>query len=366
MDPNSQNWLLSVFTAYLVCLRNLTYWINLLFFAAAKADSQPQGGGSPEPEALVTYKVITEGSPASSVAPGQSLLRRVTVEPTNLETANLNASDFPTQLSDLATLESIQAELDRIQNSSEDGDNIAASTSSLITLSSPAVTMTSADGASFVGSLSDGSNIVTTSNAQGGTQIVNVLQDDTQVLSDNVKQTVHNIQTKRPLAAVSNSGQVVTKVIITKNPNQTQPVAIPVSNQQIVMMGSQGLTTVSHQMGLGSPTKTITINPSLLQSPTKYITALPGSPTKFISGQKIALSPVKTPTKITMIPVSSMSKSPQRIVTSTGQVLTMVAKAQSGSTSLTSASSTRPATITMSPSKVILKQQPITVSYHLL
>lgn len=319
----------------------------LVFSVASKVDVQPSVGGSQDVESLISYTVVSGETTAASVAPGQSLLKKVSVEPSSLDPNNLNAADFPGQLSDLAALDSIQAELDRIQNS--DGDNITPSATASSSISSQ-VTMSSNDGASFLGSISDSQGVIT---AGGGAQVVSVLQGDQ--LQEALSQQVQNVQTKRTLNSNSVKGQVVTKVIIAKNPGQTQQVTLPISShntqqqqQQIMMMGSQGISTISPTIGLQSPTKT-----QMTQ----------GSPSKIIIGQKIAMSPGKTPTKITMIPVSG--KSPQRIITSSGQILTMVQKsvgnAQAGLTSLTSAS-TKPSTITMSPSKVILKQQAVTVS----
>lgn len=188
---------------------------------------------------------------------------------------------------------------------------------------------------------------------------------------------------KRTLTSPGNS--IVTKVIITKNPISGQPQAQPVrpAIQTVTLQGSsnsgisvsqQQLQQLSNallaQSGSNTVTKTLTISSQGLMtaatsttttsSPVKtVITTLPSSGVTKISVpyHKIPTSPAKTPTKITMIPVS---KSPitERLFTGQGKQpqnanITVLSKAfsalsQSGAVPL------KPG----SPSKVIIKQGP--------
>ena len=312
-------------------------------------------------DTIISYQLVSPESQPAPIVSGQSLLRKVTVEPANLEGGNLS-TDFTGQLSDLAALESIQAELDRLHNSTGDGDTMTTSTTSQLAAPPVQLTMATGDTSSLLGGLDSGLGIA----SQSGV-VLGVLQNDHQ-LQDAAMQQAPTVQVKRPRTTSSNSGHMVTKVIITKNPstNQPQPISSSQHGGQIVVVGSQGLTPISTLQGLVSPTKTITLAQGNIGSPTKYITN-PSTPTRLTPANKLALSPLKTPTKITMIP--STAKSPQRLISATGQVLTMLAKtvsySTSGTTTVTS-SAAKPATITMSPSKVIIKHQTVQVSLFII
>lgn len=150
---------------------------------------------------------------------------------------------------------------------------------------------------------------------------------------------------KRPAeGTVQNS--LVNKIIITKNTNASQaiPVQVQTVNASHSVTVQPGISTLSQNSS--TPTKTITISQQGIVSPAKGITMaqVAGTPPK-LPINKLPISPAKTPTKITMIPVSG--RSPQRI-----------APAGVGSSVLTNSTSSQ-ATITMSPSKVI--KQPGTV-----
>jgi hypothetical protein len=160
---------------------------------------------------------------------------------------------------------------------------------------------------------------------------------------------------KRQLS--STASPVVHKVIITKNPNSDQPQVMPVQvNQLNQLQLPQGQTfSVSSTGGISllsqgaqTPTKTITITPQGVLSPGKQYVTIPTTPTKLIGvpGNKVPISPaVKTPTKITMIPVT-IGKSPQRLVPAS-TVLNKQVNISGG------AASSQPTLITMSPSKVM-------------
>ncbi|XP_050391848.1 protein lin-54 homolog [Patella vulgata] len=198
-----------------------------------------------------------------------------------------------------------------------------------------------------------------------GTPIIVDASDASSLLA-NTGQTLTNIVDlthtndkqflKRQISPSGNSGNpVITKVIIKKNPSTSQPQAVPVQ-----MANAQGQTlfaslpsgisivpqvqTVTQTSGMNSPTKTVTISSQgVVSSGGKTILALQKTPTKgIVPINKIPISPIKTPTKVTMIPVSA--KSPQRYPTVY-------------SSSVLSNSLKQPV-ITMSPSKVIIKQTP--------
>ncbi|GFR79222.1 Lin-54-like protein [Elysia marginata] len=195
---------------------------------------------------------------------------------------------------------------------------------------------------------------------------------------------IERVGMKRPHPSSGNS--IVTKVIITKNPVSGQPQAQPVRpvTQTVTLQGGSGsggsvnqqqLQQLSNalltQSGSGtSIAKTLTLSSQALataatstpttSSPVKTVIAtIPSSGVTKISVpyHKIPTSPAKTPTKITMIPVS---KSPitERLFTGQGKQsqnanITVLSKAfsalsQSGGVSLKSGS----------PSKVIIKQGP--------
>lgn len=166
---------------------------------------------------------------------------------------------------------------------------------------------------------------------------------------------------KRQLSSGSGTNPIVTKVIITKNPTTSQPQAVPVQMAQVQpgqTVSLQSLAGINVMPHVQSPTKNVTITSQGIVSPMKTVLAtLPGSPTKVIPVNKVPLSPAKTPTKITMIPVS-IAKSPQRLMTvsASGTVMarTFTDLASTHTTCTTSAA--KPATITMSPSKLIIKQ----------
>lgn len=110
------------------------------------------------------------------------------------------------------------------------------------------------------------------------------------------------------------------------------------------------------------PMQHVTINKSIMTpmntvanvvtvSPQKVI--VPRTPLRHMLTSK--MSPVKSPTKITMIPIGSGIKSPQKIL-QPGQIVTMVS--QAGLTALPQNSNINTKTITVSPSKVFLQGQP--------
>ena len=185
-----------------------------------------------------------------------------------------------------------------------------------------------------------------------------------QVVSTTALSSFGQMSGKWPAMVVmsnNNPGQVVTKVIITKNPLTSQPQAVPALGNTIspsgFAIGDSGNAAVLQQQV--TPTKAITVSHCGVLSPQRIMTA-PSTPTKqILPSNKVPISPMKTPSKITMIPMS-MTKSPQRLG---GQVVAMVARTVGSNVNRTPSMSTntQASTITMSPSKVIIKGQQVTV-----
>ncbi|XP_060553263.1 protein lin-54 homolog isoform X2 [Ruditapes philippinarum] len=145
---------------------------------------------------------------------------------------------------------------------------------------------------------------------------------------------------------------LVNKIIITKNTISSQSQGVPIQVQTLPVTQTAGTQPGSTDVlqGQKTPTKTITISQQGIVSPGKGImmAQVAGTPPK-LPINKLPISPAKTPTKITMIPMPVPGRSPQRI-----------APAGLGQTLLSNSStSTVQATITMSPSKVM--KQPGTV-----
>ena len=165
--------------------------------------------------------------------------------------------------------------------------------------------------------------------------------------------------------------QVVTKFIIQKGPTGGQhPVLVtqkPSVVTQPVMSVHQNVMSSLSSM-VTSPSKTITLTQGGVLSPAKTVT-IPGTPPRqlFSTGNKIAISPAKTPTKITMIPVSNMSgKSPQKIIPVTipkSAILSGGQTIQLSTQSLAALTGGDGKTLTLSPSKIVVKHpHPISVS----
>lgn len=205
--------------------------------------------------------------------------------------------------------------------------------------------------------------------------VVNTLVDNnsgSQFVSASSLTTTSTQALKRQLSATSASSPLVTKFIITKNPNSSQPQAVPIQlNPASIQSLQQGQTLTFNTMAPGvsvlpqgaqTPTKTIRISQQGIMSPQKQLIALPvSSPKPGIT--KIPISPAKTSSKVTMIPVT-VSKSPQRIAPAAG--VSVLGKSFSDSAEYTAVPvSSGPTLITLSPSKVI-KQGTVVNIYSIL
>ena len=154
---------------------------------------------------------------------------------------------------------------------------------------------------------------------------------------------VQNNDVRLADAAGTAAPSVVTKVIIAKTTAPTP-----------VRLAPSGIT-LAHS----APREFCVLNrpgARLTRTPTKLVTAAGGgvlSPTRVLPAtppRQLAVSPLRTPTKITMVPIS-LARSPQQ--TAGGQVLTMVAAPQGRAG--TAAGTLQPSLIGLSPSKLVLK-----------
>jgi hypothetical protein len=293
-----------------------------------------------------------------------------------------SASQLTTQSPDLVALENIKAELDKIQDSNIEvvADVPEATKTEVVIEETPNVKVESIIPEVAVTSILGGNSTQATSLINSGLSLLSdqattIMVDnefDTKVLT--AASTV-NAGVKRP---ATSSPPPQMKVIIQKNPitNQAQPVLLAqtIAGLSQSQLGSQhGLTILTPSVqGARSPTKTITLSQSGIVSPvrTKALTSLSSTPPRsIIPQQKIAISPAKTPTKITMIPVSG--KSPHRVIplqhVAGSNILTMIPKnalittsaSSVSGTGLATSSSSSTKTFTYSPQKVLnLIRQP--------
>lgn len=173
---------------------------------------------------------------------------------------------------------------------------------------------------------------------------------------------------KRPLT--SSSSNVITKVIITKNSLSGQPQAVPSgASSQAIRLTSlpggtvfNGVSTGPQQQGglpfiQPSSTKSMTLASHDALSSAQAVNAInpsTGAPKIGVPYQKTPTCPVKTPTKITMIPVSGSPS--KQLLNSNITVLAHAvnSSAQAGGVALKQGS----------PSKVIIKQSiAVSISY---
>ena len=252
-----------------------------------------------------------------------------------------------TGCTEMTTFQSIQAEIAKLQEAG------LVSKNETIIIQAPA---------GVVDSLKNSSQPITVNTTSAGT--------NTKTEGGQIQLSVVDVPTndekpvlKRPLPSSSASSPVVTKVIITKNPttNQPQPVPVEISQlqgQTISLSSMTGGVVQTNTTQAKSQTKTYTISSQGTLSPIKTVLGgLPGTPTKLtIPVSRLPVSPSRSQTKITMIPVS-VAKSPQRIiaVSSGSSLVTRTITDMSNTQTTSTATLSKPATITMSPSKVIIK-----------
>ena len=235
------------------------------------------------------------------------------------------------RLSEMAAFDNIQVELDKIQQGNVITSGSATASASNSTVGTAQIKTLVAPNAS--GNFVQGTSLLTNS------------QTNQVVFSSGGQQLAQAI--KRP--STGQPGPTVAKVII-RNTGTGKQQIVPISGSQNVPGNTLYVSSINQ-----SPTKTITISAASFGSPQKLITS-PATPTKqIVPLSKLPISPLKTPPKITMIPVS-LGKSPQR--SASGQMVTMLGTKP---VSMMSSSDSKPTTITMSPSKVLIKGQPVTM-----
>ncbi|CAH1794667.1 unnamed protein product [Owenia fusiformis] len=184
---------------------------------------------------------------------------------------------------------------------------------------------------------------VNTTTNQGLSLASNQLGNQTILTSAKPVQNTDVTKKHFELSGSSQEGQQLAKFILKPGTGSEPTQMIPI----------QTLTSSLSQSGLDNESNQLGNRTIQMLSPTKLVS---GSPAKqFVTMGNRFPSPNKTPTKITMIPVS-LGKSPTRIAPApSGNMVAMVAKPGVGGN--TYGASSKGQTITMSPSKVIIKSQ---------
>lgn len=177
----------------------------------------------------------------------------------------------------------------------------------------------------------------------------NVLTQSSHQLVENNNKNDGENTLKRPISA-SATTPVINKVIITNDPSTSQPQVVPVGQVGETPVSLSrlplGVNLIPQSQSPRTPTKTITISQQGILSPSKGIRMTPvaNSPPR-LPISRLPGSPAKTPTKITMIPVS-VGRSPLKIAPATTTIPVI-------NNSATNSSGPLHNTITMSPSKMI-------------
>ncbi len=269
------------------------------------------------------------------------------------QSSELSALDSTTssQLPDIAALENIQFELDKLQDTVNSTD-ISEVETIVVTATSQGETSHSGDS---LQEIPPGASLLTGTVSNSGQisakSLLNTSGNTGSSIGSEATATVLPGQTllKRPGAP----GQVVTKVIITKNPGtvcgRTQAMqtgAAATGTSEIVLSAP----ATSQLLGVNTGTSITLTQANLLSSPTRLATAT--TPTKVILTSK-SLTTGKSPTKIA-IPINPQS--PQRILQS-GQFKIVSAQSVGGATSTVTPGGIQPKKLTFSPQKVIIRPQ---------
>ena len=258
--------------------------------------------------------------------------------------ADLSAAESgPVEVSGFTSLENIEVELGTLQGTAGRIDKAVAGTSKQTTNVETIATTstTAADGIVRVVQ----SGIVLPRGAvqhERGADM-RVLANNQQVLLVNSPQSQTVLKGE---AAHAGSMSCQTKVLITKNSSTGQSLIMPATSK----------TLASAPQTQPKDIYRVVMSNTGVYSPQKGV-AVPSSPTKQIRpAGKVPISPLKTPPKVTMVPVA---RSPQK---GKPQIITMMGKSLvSGIGSSAAVSVTKPQTFTLSPSKVIIKGQPVSV-----
>ena len=280
-------------------------------------------------------KVITIDSMTGAVVNSTSELTVTDISPSDSVDGSVSTSVLNT---DLRKLESLQAALNNIQGL---GRNVTP-------------------GQATPGMISTQSSLLTAPRVQTVSNETvpgpyNVMAQSNTLVVHNNRNGSDNVL-KRPISA-SATAPIVNKVIITNDPSTSQPQVIPVGQisrpSGSLSHISPGVSLIPQSQSPRTPTKTITISQQGVLSPSRVRMAqVMGSPTRVpissptrVPISRLASSPAKTPTKITMIPVT-VGRSPLKIAPAAPAIPVI-------NNSATNSTGPLHTTITMSPSKIV-------------
>ena len=304
---------------------------------------------------------------------GEDISNSSGVESATLESSNqsseLSALDSTTssQLPDITALENIQLELEKLHDTVNSTEVEGVET--IVVTSEGADTST---GSANLQGILPGASLLT-STVHNGKKLA-----PAKSLLNTDKISTENTTTVLPgqtlLRRPGVPGQVVTKVIITKNPGTGKVQAMPTGSgggsaagtnaatSEIVLsapvtsqlLAAHAQSTASGAGSVNNPASIVVTQTSLL-SPTKLGSSIQTSsttPTKLIFTSK-GLTTGRSPTKIA-IPLNTQS--PQKIL-QPGQFKIVSASSLGGATSTAASGGIQPKKLTFSPQKVIIRPQ---------
>jgi len=232
-----------------------------------------------------------------------------------------------------------------------------------------------AEVSSSSGQVSEVKLITLSNNLPSGDQQITVQNNQIIMTSSNSGQSV---LTSKSQTVNNSQKQGTSKVLIAKNTSERQQCMLSIGPQGLQQIGSVARNSVSQNL-IGQPPVVTTLSNTfensvgvtqgLLDQAAMLTTSLTmSSPTKTyvlspqkhlttsnkyaVSTSKLPVSPSKTPPKRSVIPLSSFHKSPQKISqVPGGHQYVMLTRPPSTTTPKVN-------TITLSPSKVIIKGQP--------
>ena len=315
---------------------------------------------------------------------GEDISNSSGVESATLESSNqsseLSALDSITssQLPDITALENIQLELEKLHDT-VNSTEVEGVETIVVTTSQGAETST---GSTHLEGVLPGTSLLTSTVHHNGTKVA-----PAKTLISTDKSSTETTTTVLPgqtlLRRPGVPGQVVTKVIITKNPGSGKVQAMPTvsgggsaagtntATSEIVLsapvtsqlLAAHAQSTAAGSGSVNNPTNIVVTQASLL-SPTKLGSSIQTSsttPTKLIFTSK-GLTTGRSPTKIA-IPLNTQS--PQKILQS-GQFKIVSASSLGGATTTAASGGIQPKKLTFSPQKVIIRpQQPGTTGVSL-
>ena len=293
------------------------------------------------------------------------------IETSTVEVMDTDLDDGPTQLPELEALESMELELNKIQGAGGDPGtpvNSVTVLSATTQVSTQTALPTSSSVVRASGTSSSLGLIPATVQQQSGGSSVVTLQNSQVLLSSLAPSSggtaaVHTV--RRSSGSDSAPGQTVTKMIITKNTGSQQVQSTGLGAHTptvIVTTTASGTSLLSQPKTPPKETFRVVMSSTGVFSPQKILTT-PSTPTKqIIPAGKVPITPLKTPPKITMVPIA---KSPQKGVPGQPQIITMVGKSLvsgPGGSATVNMGTPKAQTFQVSPSKVIIKGQHVGVA----